>query len=84
MTRARVLAPSDLAAGRARTAGIVRVRFGGRVAEATARRITLADALGSLVVHGPMLGCEPGDLVVVEGRLHRFGSVLRPCSNCDK
>jgi elongation factor P--(R)-beta-lysine ligase len=71
MARARVLAPSDLAAGRARTAGIVRVRFGGRVAESTARRITLADALGSLVVHGPMLGCEPGDLVVVEGRLHR-------------
>ena len=71
MTRARVLAPSDLAAGRARTAGIARVRFGGRVADATTRRLTLADALGTLAVHGAALACEPGDLVVVEGRLQR-------------
>jgi lysyl-tRNA synthetase class 2 len=75
MVRARVLAPGDLTSARSWKAGALRVRVGGRVAEAGGDRITLADAVGALVVHGSGLTCEPGDLAVVEGRLDR--GVLR-------
>ena len=68
MSGARVLAPSDLAAKRP---GALRVQVGGRVAEARGERVTLADALAAVVVHGSGLECEPGDLVVVEGRGER-------------
>jgi lysyl-tRNA synthetase class 2 len=82
MERARVLAPSDLPTGgagsrpndrigRVKNVGLRLVAVGGRVADAARGRITLADALSQLVVYGPELACEPGDLVVVEGRLER-------------
>jgi lysyl-tRNA synthetase class 2 len=82
MERARVLAPSDLpvdGAGarpndrteRVRKVGLRLVAVGGRVADTARGRITLADALSQLVVYGSELACEPGDLIVVEGRFER-------------
>ncbi|HEX6272946.1 MAG TPA: EF-P lysine aminoacylase EpmA [Polyangiaceae bacterium] len=70
MKPARVLAPSDLASA-ARPARKGRVKVGGRVLAVESSRLTLTDALGALLVHGEALACEPGDLVVVEGELHR-------------
>ena len=82
MERARVLAPSDLPTGgagsrpndrigRVRNVGLRLVAVGGRVADAARGRVTLADALAQVVVYGTELVCEPGDLVVVEGRFER-------------
>jgi lysyl-tRNA synthetase class 2 len=73
MSKARVLAPSDLV-----RAGAValRVQVGGRVAQASPTKITLSDALGAIVVHGSGFVCEPGDLVVVEG-LRARGALRR-------
>jgi len=75
MARARVLAPGDLTSARTWKAGALRVRVGGRIAQVGRDRITLADAIGAVVVYGSGLACEPGDLAVVEGRLDR--GVLR-------
>jgi lysyl-tRNA synthetase class 2 len=65
VTRARVLAPSDLEPARRREKG--RVRVGGRVLAVERGALTLTDALAALVVRCEGLACEPGDLVVVEG-----------------
>jgi lysyl-tRNA synthetase class 2 len=71
MSRARVLAPSDLASKRGAPARAGVVTVGGRVAESGPRRIVLADAFAAIVVEGRAFSCEPGDLVVVSGRLRR-------------
>ncbi len=63
--RARVLAPSDVP----RTSK-GRVRVGGRVVAAEANRLVVADAFAHVTVTGE-LAANPGDLVVVSGRVVR-------------
>jgi elongation factor P--(R)-beta-lysine ligase len=61
---ARVLSPSDLEGARSG-----KVLVGGRVLLAVPGRLTLTDALARIEVHGAALEAEPGELVVVSGRL---------------
>ena len=63
---ARVLAPSDITR---RATGSVRV--GGRVLAAEPTRLVVADALARLTALGDDFDANPGDLVVLKGRLAR-------------
>jgi lysyl-tRNA synthetase class 2 len=63
--RARVLAPSDLP-----RASKARVRVGGRVLAAEGNRLVIADAFARVTATGG-LAANPGDLVVVSGRVAR-------------
>lgn len=59
------LSPSDVTSARPG-----RVLVGGRVARVDGQALELADALALVHVHGPVpFDVEPGDLVVLEGRL---------------
>jgi len=63
---ARVFAPSDLPRARAG-----RVHVGGRVLACEPGRLVLADAFARLTATGAALDANPGDLVVLSGRLSR-------------
>jgi elongation factor P--(R)-beta-lysine ligase len=63
-----VFSPADQRALRSKT----RVRVGGRVNSVEKQRLDVSDALGSIVVRlASPASVEPGDLVVVEGRMQR-------------
>lgn len=64
--RARVLAPSDVP-----RASKVRLRVGGRVLAATANGLVVTDALARVTATGRELDANPGELVVVSGRVVR-------------
>jgi lysyl-tRNA synthetase class 2 len=68
--RARVLAPSDVS-----RASSGRARVGGRVLASEPSLLVITDALARLTAHGSALAANPGDLVVLAGRLSR--GVLR-------
>jgi len=66
----RVLAPSDVP-----RASKARVRVGGRVLAAETERLVIADAFARVLATGGALSANPGDLVVVSGRVVRGGLV---------